>query len=298
MKNIFILSLVLMLVFSSIVYASAENIKKIESNPEMGFSKMVGAVANIDKDEKGIKVSFKEDGAKEVGWVLLLSDDSIVIDGKNGKMVAIGELKKDQKLDVYYRKHTPVLQSYPAQFSPTVIFIPAEDGYYSDVDYYDEHGNGHEARLVINNPENSTIVNIKVEKRLVKDILNKDLIVLYKNSTRSLPPQTNPDKIIILEDVGVKNSHEIKLSGNPIIYTLEPVSQNGEKLYPIRQIFENAGGKVEWQDSTKTIEIKISSQVIRINTKTKLVIVGDKEFTLKGLTIVDGRTYSSSELFK
>lgn len=67
---------------------------------------------------------------------------------------------------------------------------------------------------------------------------------------------------------------------------------------PSDKFLKNAEGEVEWQDSTKTIEIKISSQVIRINTKTKLVIVGDKEFTLKGLTIVDGRTYASSELFK
>lgn len=297
MKKLIILSLALVLTLSTAVLATT-NVTPIESNPDIGFIKTTGTISDIERDEKSIRVSFLETGAKEVAWILLLREDSTIVDGKSGNLVPTTDLKKDQKIELYYRKNTPVLQSYPAQFTPTVIFIPTEDGYFADVDYYDEEGTGQENRLVILPSDKTAITDMKGRKLGTDGLSGRELIVLYRASTKSLPPQTNPDRIYVLDKENVGTGFEIELSGNSVKYTLEPISQNGEKLYPVRQIFENGGAKVNWINESKTIEITRNGKTKIIETGTKTVRAEGSEIILKGLTIIDGRTYASVELFK
>lgn len=96
----------------------------------------------------------------------------------------------------YYRADAPAPLIYPPQFSAVVV-VPEQEGRFVYVGNFDEELISADASLQLNVEDTVEIVTTNNQKFL-GNLANKDLVVSYTNSTRSIPARTTPEKIVVL----------------------------------------------------------------------------------------------------
>lgn len=154
-----------------------------------------------------------------------------------------------------------------------------------------ENGNEESAFYAdIFNYENDTLISADGELILnvenAKDYSGKTLLVFYDFATLSLPAQTNPTKIVVLEDtvsVSFKVGDSI-LNINGVNTEVEKpyVVGTGVTLVPIRVISEAFGAEVIWDGETKTVTVIDGTTTVVIQIDNKTAMVNGEEKTLEG----------------
>lgn len=238
-----------------------------------------------------------------------VSDNTIVLGLANGDVKNIKDIKKGDKITVYSNSYSPAPLILPPQYTADVIFV--EDNLEIDslrtvdVDTYVKNGEmlvNVSNTLALNIGEDTEIVDKEGKKVDEKDLDKKDLAVIYSVSTRSIPAQTTPIKVVVLgenemalahleaakneatpapevtpevtaepDDIEVdfKNVKSIKVGDKSI----ENVYLNGDStlMVPLREIAETLGFTVEWSGETKSVMLNggIYSLQIGVNAYNK-----------------------------
>ena len=105
-------------------------------------------------------------------------------------------LRVGMKATFYYRADAPAPLIFPPQFGAVVV-VPEQDGRFVYVGHFDEELISADASLQLNVDDSVEVVTINNQKFLGNPA-NKDLVVTYTNTTRSIPAQTTPEKIVVL----------------------------------------------------------------------------------------------------
>lgn len=274
LKNLLIFSFVFLLLFTSFNMAQPKN----ELN---GYEEYYGKIVEVNSGDKFTQILVENEDAENTGFekLYLYTDNVPILDLKTGKFIKEHKFKNGELIQYFFRKDTPILESLPAKLSPNIIAINYEEGEYSlDVDTYDTKGNGVSNRLRINLSKDTIFVNLKGEK--INSVKNGDFVVLYKVATMSLPPITNPDKIIVLD------------AKEKTITMTDYMDESGELVY-LRNYYEALGADVKWikkGSNTKTL-ISINNKVVEIdnNSSYKIgdMIVDTSTFPVKnGMTLI------------
>lgn len=232
-----------------------------------------GKIVEAIKDEK-INSIFVKDNEEDPmnGEVYHITDKVIILDAENKKIVDGKDLKKGMTVTTYNHKNTPVTLSIPAQSVPSVIVINQdEDTGFIDVDKFDEELVNTENTLKVILSEETIMIDQAGKEVKEDDLKNRDLIVFYSASTKSIPAQVVAEKIILIkekeEPVDEDQIKEIKvldkilLDGKEI--KLEKELYNNEEemaMIPLRQISEALGYEVEWKNETRSVELKKGAQ--------------------------------------
>ena len=111
------------------------------------------------------------------------------------------------------------------------------------------------------------------EDQTLADLLDgRNLIVTYSVTTRSMPPQTTPEKIVILYEIAVPPIYkfspdeieaifpltgEIVVDGD-IIEAPAPYYSGGVVMVPLREIAETLGFDVEWVEEQQCVRLGIA----------------------------------------
>ena len=112
----------------------------------------------------------------------------------------------------------------------------------------------------------------------------KKLLVFYNFTTMSIPAQTNPTKVVVLEDVEAAEKVTISFNVGSSIVNINGEDVEVEKPYivgvgvtlvPIRVISESFGAEVKWDGDTKTVTVVDGDTTI-------VVTVGSKTATVNG----------------
>ena len=112
----------------------------------------------------------------------------------------------------------------------------------------------------------------------------KKLLVFYNFTTMSIPAQTNPIKVVVLEDVEAAEKVTISFNVGSSIVNINGEDVEVEKPYivgvgvtlvPIRVISESFGAEVKWDGDTKTVTVVDGDTTI-------VVTVGSKTATVNG----------------
>lgn len=112
----------------------------------------------------------------------------------------------------------------------------------------------------------------------------KKLLVFYNFTTMSIPAQTNPIKVVVLEDVEAAEKVTISFNVGSSIVNINGEDVEVEKPYivgvgvtlvPIRVISESFGAEVKWDGDTKTVTVIDGDTTI-------VVTVGSKTATVNG----------------
>lgn len=106
------------------------------------------------------------------------------------EMVCVGD-----SITGYYDGDAPVPMIFPPQYRALII---AKDSIYQNVkvDYFDNHLLSSDGKLKLNISDKTQIV-LSNGQAFSKSPGNRNLIVIYGISTRSIPAQTTPNKIIV-----------------------------------------------------------------------------------------------------
>ena len=155
------------------------------------------------------------------------------------------ELKEGDKVVAYIFAKKPQKLIYPPQFNPDVVIVETKEAGFVEVDYFFENLTNTYDMLKLSIGENTELLNTKGEKVAAKDLTEKNLVVFYTASTKSIPAQTTPSKVIVLDDESENTNENTVDAEIAQIIATDYYEVDGTKMVPLRLIAEKLGYKVE-----------------------------------------------------
>lgn len=194
-----------------------------------GFMTEVGQVCTIIEGDNGYELQV----GNENGTIFYLKKDVRVFDVASGTFKKVGNLEKGMTVSVVYPKDAPMMLSLPARCSAAKVVIIHSETANLEVGYFNDELVNEENTLALNIADSTIIKSITDDKKSLKveDIKNKDLMVVYENTTRSIPAQTVPKMIFVLdaeEDNVEVNTEEIEEAEYIAVRNL--ATENGFKI--------------------------------------------------------------------
>lgn len=159
-------------------------------------------VVKTDSDVDGIiktttDVNNKDDQNNTVN--LKITDDTLVYDNLGNKK-ALSDLTAGSKITVFTGSYEPTPLILPVQYTANVIIINGDKEGNVNADTYlaDEEGYTNAANTLKIAAADDTKIVDKDEKEYKGNLDKNDLIVFYGVSTKSIPAQTTPTKVVVL----------------------------------------------------------------------------------------------------
>lgn len=248
---------------------------KLESN----YSVLKGTIKTITTNDDGsVKIEFN---STQTGDIIFneSSGDCIVI---NGLAIAdFTEIKDGAEVTVILDNNAPMALSYPGQTSGAVAFILNSDKSV-EVDKFDDNLVG--SKIAIKIGENTKIIDIRGTKQKLseEDLKGHECLVIYGVATKSIPAQTTPDLVVVLDNADTNSETE---------------PEEDSKEVALRKTLEEMGYKIEWVANDKPITISNGTIKASVTIGSKAVTFEDEVVVLPSeITIVDGVTYAPSEI--
>ncbi len=179
---------------------------------------------------------------------------------------SVEDVEKGMEVTFLLPSLSPMTMSLPPQTSSVeAVVLHSADGSFT-VGTFDENLVCAEAMLQLNIGEETAISSVTGNKRIygAEDLKNSEALVFYTITTRSIPAQTTPSKVVILAE-------ETEATADPEAKAMpEAVST----YVPMRATAEEAGFTVEWVSNDAPItwnkeglvlEFLQGSNVIRVN---------------------------------
>ncbi len=241
-------------------------VESSENGESTGKNMLVhGKVTEISKQKDFTTIAITND---QMGMVFHVSEPVFVIDQKTKNFMQLVDIKKDSQVAVVIDKMAPMTMSLPPQTNGAIGFIlNTEDGSI-DLSVYNDDFLNWEKSLQIHLDENTKIIDSKNSKRLYKpeDVKFAESLVFYNIATLSLPAQTNPDMVLILNSADELTSDKAK----------EEVGVVTEKLpieyASLREGAEAKGYKINWTSNKAPITLtKDDAKVV--------ITIGSDKFT-------------------
>lgn len=118
----------------------------------------------------------------------IVGPDTYVVDQK---MIKIGD-----RITMYYDADAPAVLIYPPQYHALVIVLdPAHD--LVKLDYFNRQLISSDGQLQLNVGTDTSLV-LENGQQFKGNLANRYLLVIYRATTKSIPAQTTPMKIIVL----------------------------------------------------------------------------------------------------
>lgn len=217
-----------------------------------------GKISRLDSKEDLLSILVENDLEEGMDKLVAhISDDVLLLDEGSLDFISKEDLEEGMEVSIYYGKDTIMLMSYPPQLGPDVIVVRSDDVDLNiKIDKFDENLTSDDNSLKLNINEDVELIDFQGNEIKEEDLVNKDLVVFYTVSTRSIPAQTTPEKVIAIKNHQVKvldyfNLNEAKFELKDEMYR----NADGVLMLPLREIAEALEFEVEWVDETKSVEL-------------------------------------------
>ncbi len=158
------------------------------------FYPVEGTVVSIDPFARGFGgsdcqmfVTVEDNDGNTVNFVV--SPSTYVVD--------FVSIREGMKGTFYYRTDAPVPLIYPPQYSAVVVVPESRNGQFVTVGYFNDSLINEEQTLMLNLNSRVKVLTTN-NQRFLGSPANHSLVVFYETSTRSIPAQTTPEKIVVL----------------------------------------------------------------------------------------------------
>lgn len=262
------------------------------------YYSFTGTVKEINKGSNGLITVFVEDkDGSPANFVL--SDATYYADG--------AKIEAGAELTGFYRSDRPMILIYPPQY-PVEIVAPVTEGQSIKADMFDANLLSLDKSLKLNISEeteilweNGTQINW-IAKPTAEDlaavISNRKLLVFYNFTTKSIPAQTTPTKVVVLSEKADDTAAEHKLMVNGEAVNSSPLYMNDEGvlMLPVRAAAEALGFKVSWNGAARSVVVGNASFTLGRNeyAVSKSVSVSLETHS----ELKDGKTYVPLSFFK
>ena len=226
-----------------------------------------GHIIDVNNKDGNMSIWVEKNDNPEESIIFHLDEGVLLLSDKTLEKVEIDYLKDDMKVLVYYKSNTPMMLSMPAQARPDGIVIKEnEDLNFIKISKFNDELTSVDNDLKLNIQDDTIMVNGKGEKLEKEDLQDENLLVFYGNTTRSIPAQTSPNKVILLD--GIKADIDVDLKGEVTIFHKILVNkwlyiegeeslnielenkiykdEDGVLMVPLREIGEALAYKVSW----------------------------------------------------
>jgi len=199
-------------------------------------------------------------------WNAIIDSNTYYITaGKtNKKAMSVGD-----DIRVFYNAKAPMILIYPPQINAEFIALNLDEAKSVTIARFDLAFTSQKDSLKLNISKDTEIVyeDGKKYEGKAEDLLNpsRKLVVIYSITTRSIPAQTTPEKIIIMYEKAVmlpgkEDEFEQLLNGKIVVKgkTIDapaPYYSNGILMLPVRAISETLGFDVNWDDVVKGVRL-------------------------------------------
>lgn len=161
----------------------------------------------------------------------------------------------------FYEADKPMIMIYPPQYETKILAVNVKDQQLK-ADIFDENLLSADKELKLN-ISNETQILDQAGKDYKGKIASNKLLVVYNITTMSLPAQTAPEKIIVLNDTSKETETNISLMdivvNNKVITAPAAfTTKDNTVMVPIRAISEALGYKVFWNNASKTVTLNNS----------------------------------------
>ena len=268
LKKVFALSLVAATVMSSMAFAensaaadsavAATPVAETESSEAevtADYRTIEGKVTSVEAQDDYTRIMI-DDG--DMGLVLNLQSGAYIVDSKDGSFKTPADLTEGMEIAVVLNAMTPMTMSIPPMVSSAEAVIIKSEGKSVSVLTFDENLVSTDNSLMLNIGENTVIGDVQGSRKIftADDIKGATAIVVYGATTRSIPAQTTPERVIIL-----KAAEEETVEANT-----KAVAENVEAISTValRQTAENAGFEVKWTSNEDVVVISNDSVEIKV----------------------------------
>ena len=215
---------------------------------------------NGTKDSKFVSVESKDGAPANI----IISNETYILDN--------AEISVGSEITAYFRADAPMIMIYPPQYGAEVVVVNNNDQNVK-VEMFDENLVSFDNLLKLNISDDTEIIS-QDGKEFEGELANRKLVVVYDVSTKSIPAQTNPIKIVVLDDVEEPTEHhlteeeiatltnddvaamDVVVNNNTIkamsSYIPAYINEQGIIMVPLRAISETLGFEVTWNNDTKT----------------------------------------------
>lgn len=188
MRKFLSLFLAVIMVFLS---APAAFAAEKSTDNQTHFKSFTGTVKEIRESEREKNTTYVRLESKEGNEAyLILTKDTYYI---NDEEIVIGS-----EVTGYYDANAEMIMIYPPQYAALVVMVSNKQQNIK-VDLFDTDLISADNSLKLNVSKDTKIVS-KDGKPFKGDLINRKLAVFYGASTRSIPAQTNPDKVVVLSE--------------------------------------------------------------------------------------------------
>ncbi len=264
-----------------------------EVKEEAAYITEVGKIVSLPTKEMD---SYTAEIANENGGLrFALSPDTTLINREDGSLMTADQLKKDMEVMVIYSSTAPVGMSIPAYVGDIKAIVANPTKGNISVGTFDKELVNAKDKLKLNLDKTTTILSTLGTKSILtaEDVQGKDAIVFYDASTKSIPAQTTPSFVLLLEKREAI-SEEVVDAETPV--TPEPVAV--AELVALRDTATEKGYTVKWQGKNKPILLTKEKRTVSITLgKADYVVEEDMVKTAKSpAKLVDGVMYVSAEV--
>jgi len=268
---------------------------EIDYTPQPYYNFFTGTVEEVTKvDDVTTKIYLKNKDDLEAYFIL--SENTYYADGV--------KIEKGLEITGYYESGKPMIMIYPPQYAIDII-TPVYKEKFVKVDKFDSNLLSKDKQLKLNISEKTEIVwenNTQIywfAKPTIEDLEtvlgNRQMIVYYDFTTKSLPAQTTPSKIIVLSQQ-VEDKINIIVEDVIIDAPNAYINDAGNVMVPVRAISEAFGHEVSWNNDEKSVQIgsDISFKISETNYSSAGTLVTLEEASV----IKDSRTFVPLSFFK
>lgn len=264
---------------------------------EFKFASFTGKVKAISDFEgvAGSKFVSVESAAGEEANIIIAKDTYVL----NNAEITVGTV-----ITGYFNGNAPMIMIYPAQYHAEVVVVDNKDQNIK-VELFDENLISADNFLKLNIADTTEII-LQDGTAFKGELANRKLVVLYGAATKSIPAQTTPDKIIVLNEKETPpavqmpvevSKMEIVVSNKKIEAPAAFSDEKGNVMVPLRAIAEALGHKVIWNNELKSVQIGQGISLTIGSSSYNYMKTAPIQLAAAP-TIVEGKTYVPLNFFK
>ena len=230
-----------------------------------------------------------------MGMVFTTKVSTVVYDSKDGSIKTVKDLTEGMEITAVLPANSIMTMSLPPMTPDALAFVVNQEGTSVKVDKFDDELLSEDKTLMLNIAEDTSIVSVTGSRQILtaEDIKGSNALVIYGATTRSLPAQTTPIKVVLLPEEIVKEE-VVEDTTQPV-----PEPKAVSALVALREVSVSAGFEVKWTSNEAPVVIEKDGTSIEVTLgSTKFTVNGeDKNFEIP-VSLKDGTMMVSEEILE
>ena len=227
------------------------------------YMKFKGIIQEIEKDGRETRLTLESD--KGLIMILRINDSTLQFNSGTTKQLKQANLKKGATVEAYYDKNKPMIMIYPATITPEIVILKDENIHGEvKIAKFDKKFISLDNELKLNIAKDTILLNQQGKKIKEIDLHDKELAIFYSATTKSIPAQTTPTKIIALDYL----TEEMAVLQE--IIAVDHYMKKGTKMVPLRKVAEHLGYHVLSQPKLNGVLLTLDNSSFTIKRGDKM----------------------------